>query len=440
MLALITSLSLALPQLALPHTKYTLANGLEVIVQEDHALPLVAVSIWYHVGPVNEPPKRTGFAHLFEHLMFQGSKHIGDDQHFGLLQAAGATLVNGTTDYDRTNYFETLPANQLELALWLESDRMGFLLDTLTQAKLDNQRQVVMNERRQSVENVPYGPSDEKMVQSLFPPEHPYYGYVIGSMDDLNAATLADVTAFFASFYTPANATLAIVGDVDPAAVRSLVEKYFGSLSGPAKPALQSVSTPPIAAERTLEVKEPVKLARLQLGWLTAPFFSQGDADADVLSSLLGSGESSRLYRRLVYDLEIAQSVEAHQESLALASMFTITVTGRPGVTIERLRQETDAVLAAVHSSAPPTEREITRARNRIVTSSLTSLQRLGGFGGKADRMNTYNHYLGTPDYLASDLARYERVTPASLQEFARTHLARDRRVAVATLPTEAAP
>ncbi|MEE8410436.1 MAG: pitrilysin family protein [Myxococcota bacterium] len=422
---------------SIPFEKYVIeSNGLEVILSEDHQLPIVAVNLWYHAGPINEAVGRTGFAHLFEHLMFQGSKNVGDDQHFKLLEAAGASMINGTTDYDRTNYFETVPSNRLELALWLESDRMGFLLDTLTQEKLDNQRQVVMNERRQSVENVPYGPSGEKMVQTLFPSDHPYYGYVIGSMKDLDAASLDDVHAFFERYYAPANATLVVAGDIDPTATKALIAKYFGSLARRPAPADRPVQTPPITSERVETVEEPIQLARVQLGWLAPASFAPGDADCDVLAFILGHGKTSRLYKRLVYELEIAQTVSASQESLALASIFTVTVTGRPGVDVEKLQTETQKVLDAIRA-APPKKREVLRARNRLVTHKITGLQRLGGFGGRADLLNRYNLYLDDPDYLAQDMARYDAVTPTTVHALAKTLLASDKRAVVITVPAK---
>jgi zinc protease len=423
--------------LQIPFEKYTLpSNGLEVILSQDHSLPIVAVNIWYHAGPVNEAQGRTGFAHLFEHLMFQGSRNVGDDKHFAYLSAAGASMLNGTTDYDRTNYFETVPSNQLELALWLESDRMGFLLDTLTQQKLDNQREVVMNERRQSVDNQPYGPSDEALVQMLFPTQHPYYGNVIGSMDDLAAATLDDVKKFYESYYAPANATLVIAGDFDTAKVKVLVDKYFGTLARREAPKMPATTTPAITKEKRKTVAEPVQLARVQMGWLSAPFYAPGDAEADVLAFVLGAGKSSRLYKRLVYELQIAQDVSAHQESLALASMFMITVTGRPGVDPKKLEEETQKVIDEVRGKAP-SDREVLRARNLLLSSMVTRLQDVGGFGGRADMLNRYNHYLKDPGGLNKDLARYDSVGPSQVLATAKTLLDNNTRVVVVTQPQE---
>jgi zinc protease len=280
--------------------KYALPNGLEVILSEDHRLPRVAVNLWYHVGPANEEPGRTGFAHLFEHMMFQGSKHVPGDAHFRTTEAAGGSDINGTTDFDRTNYFETMPIDSLETALWLESDRMGYLLDDLDQGKLSNQQDVVRNERRQSVENAPYGIVEEALFHQLVPQGHPYYASVIGSHADIQAAKLDDVKNFFKRYYAPGNASLAVVGDIDKAATKTLVEKYFGSFKKGAPVTRPALQTPPITAERRVVVKDRVELPRVYMSWLTSPIFKPGDADADIASVALGGGRSSRLYKSLV--------------------------------------------------------------------------------------------------------------------------------------------
>src|SRR5687767_2672888 len=340
-----------IPRLAFE--KYTLPNGLDVILSQDRRLPMVAVNLWYHVGPANEEPGRTGFAHLFEHMMFQSSKHVPPDSHFPLLEAAGATGVNGTTDYDRTNYFETVPSNQLDLALWLESDRMGYLLEKVDQAALSNQQDVVRNERRQNVENRPYGMAEEAMVQSLFPKGHPYYGSVIGSHEDIQAVKLVDVNRFFRQFYAPNNASLAIVGDIDTAATKQLVEKYFGTLKrGPAVPPI-AAETPKITAERRRVVPARVQLPRVSIAWLTPPAFKPGDADAEIIADILGGGRSSRLYKKLVYELQIAQTVSAFQNSLILGSMFQIQATARPGHTAEELERAIEQEIDAIRAQPP---------------------------------------------------------------------------------------
>ena len=414
--------------------KITLANGLDVIMVEDHRLPMVAVNLWYHVGPANEEPGRTGFAHLFEHMMFQASKHVPPDQYFRILEGAGASDINGTTDFDRTNYFETLPSNQLELALWLESDRMGYLLDVVDETAFANQQDVVRNERRQAVENRPYGLVEEAMFHQLFPKEHPYYASVIGSHADVQAAKLDDVKAFFKQYYTPNNASLAIVGDIDKAETRKLVEKHFGTFErGPEVPKLD-VTTPPVTAERRAVVSDRVELPKVYMAWLTAPIYQPGDADADLAARILGGGRSSRLYKKLVYELQIAQDVSVQQYSLILGSVFNLDATARPGHTAEELEAAINAELKKFRDEGPA-ETEIERARNIIETNIIQGLETLGGFGGVADRLNGYNHYLGTPDYLARDIQRYRDATPASVKAFAAGALRDDARVVVHGVP-----
>ena len=412
---------------------YTLPNGLKVILSQERRLPNVAVNLWYHVGPANEEPGRTGFAHLFEHMMFQCSKHVPCDSHLRMVESVGGE-ANGTTDFDRTNYFETVPSNQLELALWLESDRMGYLLDKVDQEALANQQDVVRNERRQSVENQPYGLAEEAVVQSLFPKGHPYYGSVIGSHEDIQAAKLDDVKGFFKQYYSPNNAALVIVGDFDTAQTKKLVEKYFGTLKkGSAVPPINA-TTPKITSERRKVVPSRVELPRVYMSWITSPIFKPGDADADLASIILGGGRSSRLYKKLVYEKQIAQNVSAQQQSLMLGSIFQIEVTGRPGRTVDELEKAVDEELNAFRAS-PPEATELERARNTIETSIIGGLERLGGFGGIADRLNSYNHFLGTPDYLEKDIQRYRAVTPASIQAFAREQLQPTARVVVHAVP-----
>lgn len=423
---------LALP--TIKYEKYTLPNGLVVILSEDHRLPLVSTNIWYHVGPANELPGRTGFAHLFEHMMFEGSKHVPGNAHIRYLEAAGASDLNGTTDFDRTNYFETLPSNQLELALWLESDRMGYLPDKLDQASLSNQQDVVRNERRQSIENSPYGIVEEGMFHLLFPKGHPYYADVMGSHADIQAAKLADVRNFFKLYYAPNNASLAIVGDFDPAQAKQMVEKYFGPLRrGAPVPRITAV-TPPITSERRAVIHDQVELPRVYMGWLTSSIFKPGDADADLSSQILGGGKSSRLYKKLVYEKQIALDVSASQESLTLGSVFEIVVTARPGHTADEMEKAVDEELAAFRKSGP-TAVELDRARNGIETGMIQGLERLGGFGGVADRLNEYNHYLGNPGYFPQDVNRYQSATTESIRAFAEAQLKPNARVVVYGIP-----
>jgi zinc protease len=414
--------------------KYTLPNGLVVILSEDHRLPLVSTNIWYHVGPANELPGRTGFAHLFEHMMFEGSKHVHGNGHIRFLEAAGASDLNGTTDFDRTNYFETLPSNQLELALWLESDRMGYLPDLLDQASLTNQQDVVRNERRQSIENSPYGIVEEAMFHTLFPKAHPYYADVMGSHADIQAAKVEDVRNFFKLYYAPNNASLAIVGDFDPAKAKQLVEKYFGPLKRGAHVPKIAAVTPPITAERRVVVHDQVELPRVYEAWLTSPIFKPGDALADLSSDILGGGKSSRLYKKLVYEKQIALDVSVSQNSLTLGSIFQVAVTARPGHTAQEIEKAIDEEMAAFRKDGP-TPAELDRAQNGVETRMIQGLQRLGGFGGIADRLNQYNHYLGTPDYLAQDLARYRSATVDSIRKFAQEQLKPNARVVVYGIP-----
>ncbi len=358
------------------------------------------------------------------------------DTHFRFLESAGASEVNGTTDFDRTNYFETLPSNQLETALWLESDRMGYLLDTLDLPQLANQQDVVRNERRQSVENQPYGVVEEAVTQTVLPAGHPYYANVIGSHQDIQAAKLEDVKQFFKQYYAPNNASLAIVGDFDKTQVKTLVAKYFGALKrGTPVPPIKAL-TPPITQERRRVVTDRVELPRVYLNWITPPIFKPGDADADVTATILGGGKSSRLYKRLVYEKQIAQNVRAQQQSLILGSLFQIEVTARPGHTAEEIEKAVDEELDKLRTS-PPEPAEVERARNTIETRIVEGLETLGGFGGVADRLNSYNHYLGTPDYLRKDIERYRAVTPASVRAFASGQLTNSARAVVYAVPGE---
>ena len=416
------------------YEKYTLPNGLDVILSEDHRLPLVATNIWYHVGPANELPGRTGFAHLFEHMMFEGSKHVPGSSHIRYLEAAGASDLNGTTEFDRTNYFETLPSNQLELALWLESDRMGYLLDQLDQASLTNQQDVVRNERRQSIENSPYGIVEEGVYHLLFPKGHPYYADVMGSHADIQAAKLEDIRNFFKLYYRPNNASLAIVGDFDPVQTKQLVEKYFGPLKRGAPVPKISVVTPHLTAERHAVIHDHVELPRLYMAWLTSPIFKLGDADADLAGDILGGGKSSRLYKKLVYEKQIALDVSASQQSLILGSVFEIVVTARPGHTAEEMQKAVDEELAAFRKDGP-TAVELERARNGVETGMIEGLERLGGFGGVADRLNEYNHYLGNPGFFPQDVRRYQAATTASIRTFAESQLKPTARVVIYGIP-----
>jgi zinc protease len=380
---------------------------------------------------VNELPGRTGFAHLFEHMMFEGSKHVGDKAHFRYLEAAGASVINGTTDFDRTNYYETLPSNQLELALWLESDRMGFLLEKLDFQKLQNQRDVVRNERRQVVESVPYGLVQEELFHQLFPGNHPYHASVMGSHADIEAAQLSEVKDFFRLYYAPNNASLAIVGDIDKNLAMRLVEKYFGSIpAGRPIPDL-AAETLPVHGEKKATVEDRVELPRVYLAWHTERVFTQEDAEFDLIAKILGGGKSSRLYQRLVYEKRIAQDIRVQQASLALGSFFAVDAVCKPGVSPQQLEDAVREELETFRKEGPRPE-EFERARNTIESDVIRAMEHLGGI---ADRLNLYNHYTGNPGYLKEDLARYQKATAASLRSFADNKLKRENSVTVWGVP-----
>lgn len=411
--------------------KYTLANGLEVILSEDHRLPIVAVNIWYHVGPANERRGLRGFAHLFEHMMFQGSKHVGENQT-KVLQAAGATGINGTTGFDRTNYFETMPAEKLELALWLESDRMAFLLETLTARNLANQRDVVRNERRER-ENTPYSLVEEELYRQLFPEGHPYHASIIGSHADIESAGLQDVRDFCRQFYVPNNASLALVGDFDSIEAKRLVERYFGPIAAGRPVPKPDVKTSSIVSAKRMTVTDRVELPRIYKAWLTAPIYQQGDAASDVLAQILGGSRSSRLYQKLVYQKQIAQDVSAGQQSMMLGSVFMLRATAKPGVALAELEKALDDEVLVMQSIGPTSE-ELASARNGIQANFVFGLEQVGGLGGVADRLNSYNHYIGHPGYIAEDWARYEAVSLADVQRAAEA-LTDDTSLTVLAVP-----
>src|SRR5437762_12779465 len=412
--------------LRVPYTTFTLPNGLQVLVHEDHSVPVVAVNTWYHVGSSDERTGRTGFAHLFEHIMFMGSEHVPTGEFDRLLEAAGAANTGSTTK-DRTNYYEAGPANALPLMLYLDSDRLGFLLPEITADKVDLQRGVVQNERRQSYENRPYGLAEENILDRLYPATHPYHWPVIGSMKDLQAATLEDVRQFFQSFYTPNNATVAIAGDISPRDARALVERYFGDIArGPAV-----TRTPPPAVHLTAGVaavlEDRVQLPRVYDAWHTVKAFADDDAVLDVVANVLAGGRSSRLYRRLVYELQIATDVAAFQDGSRIDGKSEIFATARPGHELADLQRVVDEELRKLADQGP-TAREVERARNTFEAQFLSGMERVGGFGGKADQLNFYNYFVGTPDYFQKDLDRYGRVPPAAVRRAVPTYLPRAHR------------
>lgn len=415
----------------IPYTKHTLRNGMPVLIHEDHRCPIVAVNLWYHVGSKNEQPGRTGFAHLFEHLMFEGSEHYNHG-YFQPLQQAGAVL-NGSTNSDRTNYWEVVPTSGLELALWMESDRMGHLLPALTEEKFRNQRDVVLNERRQNYENRPYGMAAMAIVDALFPPAHPYHWLTIGSPDDLQAASLDEVQAFFRRYYHPGNASLALAGDVDPESALALVDAYFGGVDpGPAVGPVACDNTATLDSRVLLE--DGVVLPRLYLNWLSPAIFADGDADLDLVADVLADGKSSRLYKNMVYERRIATDVIAVQQSRELSGFFQLIATAAPGHTLAELEAAMSAEIARVAESGP-TSAESQRSLAQAEAQFVYRVQTVGGFGGKSDQLNQYNVFVGDPGYFDRDLDRYREATPASVAAAAGRFLVQAPRVAVSVVP-----
>ncbi len=425
LVACVLPATLAAQSLRVPYTTFTLPNGLKVIVHEDHSVPVVTVNTWYHVGSGDERPGRTGFAHLFEHLMFMGSQNVPTGQFDQLLEAAGADN-NGSTTEDRTNYFEDGPTNALPLMLYLDSDRMGFLLPELTAEKVDLQRGVVQNERRQSYENQPYGLAEENILRRLYPAGHAYSWPVIGSMADLSAATIEDVRQFSRTYYTSTNATMVIGGDVNPVAVRRLVERYFGDVTR--GPAVTRTQPPPVNLDADVyaTLEDRVQLPRVYDAWHTARAFSPDDAALNVLADVLASGKSSRLYRRLVYEMQIATQVTAYHDALKADGSFRLSSTARPGHDLNELQRVIGEEIRRLVETGP-TAREVQRVINQTDAQFLDRMERVGSFGGKADQLAFYDYFVGTPDYFQTDLDRYRRVTPADVQRVAREYLQRHR-------------
>ena len=391
----------------IPFTKRTLSNGLDVIVHEDRQLPMVAVNVWYHVGSKNEQPGRTGFAHLFEHLMFEGSEHH-DRGYFPPLQRAGG-LLNGSTTADRTNYWEVVPTGALDLALWMESDRMGYLLPALTDHKFTNQRDVVLNERRQNYENRPYGLAGVALSAAMYAPNHPYHWPTIGSAEDLNAATIDLVRDFFNAYYHPGNASLSIAGDVETEQAFDLAEQYFGDLA--AGPAVDPVAAPAgLLDGGTLILEDRVELPRLYLSWHSPAMFGEGDAELDIVADVLTHGKTSRLYKTLVYERRIAADVSAYQHSREIGGMFQVSCTAAAGVALGELQAVILSTIAELAATGP-TDDELERGVAQTEAQFIYRVQTVGGFGGKGDQLNAYNTFVGDPGYFARDRQRYMGVT-----------------------------
>jgi predicted Zn-dependent peptidase len=414
-----------------------LPNGLRLIVAEDHLAPVVAVNLWYNVGSKHEVPGKTGFAHLFEHVMFQGSANVEKAEHMALVQAAGGTL-NGTTWLDRTNYFETMPSHQLELALWLEADRMATLPDALSQENLDNQREVVKNEKRWSYDNRPYGSWNEKLLGHLFPPEHPYHHPTIGSMEDLDAASLEDVTAFFRTYYAPNNAVLSVAGDCERAQVREWVDRYFGPIpANPSIPPLPDLSLSPLIGEERREtIEDRVPLPRVYVGF-RAPVFGDPRLDAlDLAAQLLAGGKGSRLHRRLVRELRLAQDVAVFTlPFIGGASICVGWATVRPGVDVATVEAAYLAELERLAGESPSDD-ELARAKALTEADELGSLARVEE---RADRLSMYATLFDDPGFINTLLPRYLSVTPDQIRDVARAVFRVDNRVVLTYVPAAGA-
>ncbi|HSJ06395.1 MAG TPA: pitrilysin family protein [Longimicrobiales bacterium] len=412
------------------HEQFQLPNGLTVVLHRDATTPTIATNVWYHVGSGHEMPGRTGFAHLFEHLMFEGSKNVPEGAIDEWFEEVGGS-PNGSTTTDRTNYHQSFASNALELALFIESDRMGHLLPAMSPALVDGQRDVVKNERRQSYDNRPYGLASQLITEALYPSSHPYSWPVIGYMDHLSAASYDDVVSFFRQYYAPNNATLVVAGDIDIAETRRLVEKWFADIPrGPAVAALP-VQPPVITSPRRIVLEDRVQLPRLYMTWLSAGRFQDGDAELTALARLLTGGKNSRLYQRLVYELQIADDVVAMQRGARLGGEFQIVATARAGHTLEELERVIVDEIERVKGEEPA-ERELQRIANQI---EIAFIERLEQVSAKAEQFNSYLFYAGTPDYFNEDLERFRRLTPGHFSAAARRFLDPQRRVILSVVP-----
>jgi predicted Zn-dependent peptidase len=418
----------------IPYERFQLDNGLRVVLSRDPDVPVVAVNLWYNVGSRNERPGRTGFAHLFEHMMFQGSAHVPEMMHFAMIEKAGGSL-NGSTWLDRTNYYETLPAHYLELALWLESDRLGWLVPAMTQAKLDNQRDVVKNERRWRVDNQPYGDWDERLQAMLYPPDHPYHHSVIGSMEDLDAATLQDVEDFFRTYYAPNNAVLTVSGAFEPAGAHALIDRYFGGIpAGPRIPPIPGRTEIPLNIGREVRdvVAQDVSLPRIYLAYRVPAYGNTDYYTAAVIATLLATGKASLLYRTLVRERRLAQDVVAYAFPIVVgASMLMLWITGRPGVPVDELEA---AALDQIDALQIADEADVERAVHLIETKQIVDLQRMEE---RADLLSMYTMLFDEPGRINTELDRVRGVTPAAVRAFAARFLGADNRAILHYVPRE---
>ena len=420
-----------------PIERHALDNGLRIVLSRDPRAPLVAVNLWYDVGSKHEKIGKTGFAHLFEHMMFQGSANVEKGQHFSLVQSAGGTL-NASTWLDRTNYFETLPGHELELALWLEADRMASLLPAMTQEKLDNQRDVVKNERRAGVDNQPYGDWDERMQAMVYPEGHPYHHSTIGSMEDLSAASLDDVREFFATYYAPNNAVITLAGDFETDAALALIERHFGPIPpNPALPPPPDMTVEPmIGRDVRVTVPDQVPLPRIYLAHRVAPFGTDAHDALDVASDILGTGRASRLYAALVREQRIAQDVSVFVFPIVGgAAMFTLWVTARPGVAVEQLESSLLAEIDRLATDGPSAD-DLDRVRNLHASRTASALERISE---RADRLSMYTCLFDEPDRINTEVGRYTAVDTERVVEALRSGITADNRVTLTYVPAESA-
>jgi zinc protease len=408
-------------QIQINFIKYKLSNGLQVILHEDHSVPLISTNIWYHVGSAREVPGKTGFAHLFEHLMYEGSENVRDGRYDEIVDGSGG-LNNGSTGGDRTNYWTLIPKNYLEPVLWLESDRMGYLLSAITQERLDIQRDVVKNERRQSYENQPYGMANVKLMEALYPPGVPYHWMTIGSQEDLSAASLEDVKGFFRQFYGPNNASLCIGGDIDVAQTKQLVEKYFSGISKGPQITISNPIDVKLEGVKRLLLEDNVELPRLYIYWVSDRNFGEDDAQLEILSQVLSEGKNSRLYKSLVYEKKIAHEVYAFQNGMELNGYFGIVVTGKQDQSLKQLEKEIHSEINKIVEHGVE-KRELDRTKNSIKASFIYRLQQVGGFGSKTDQLNFYNVFFSDPGKFNYDLERYHKVTDVDLKKVATKYL-----------------
>ena len=415
-----------------PYTQLTLKNGLNVILHEDHSLPLISVNIWYHVGSSSEKSGRTGFAHLFEHILFEKSTNVPEGKFIQWIESWGGRF-NGSTTQDRTNYFEDIPSNSLELALFLESDRMVFMLDVVTPELVDGQREVVKNERRQRYENQPYGRLRLALPSLLYDKNHPYSWPVIGSMDDLNAASDNDFINFYNDFYAPSNASMVIAGDFNTKETIKLIEHWFSDVPAGKKAPKISHPKPSLSIDKRVYFEDKVNLPLIHISWLTPPFFDEGDAELDILANILGGGKNSRLYKRLVYEEQIVQNISVYQSSQKLSSTFNIQAFIKPGVSLDEVEVKIYEEINKLFNENP-SEREVQRGINQFEAYFIRSMEMNTGSSGKADALNRYYFYTGEPNYFNQDLNRYLQIKPEDISFVAKKYLSQNK-VTISIVP-----